>query len=1020
MYLNCHSYHSLRYGTIPLHELVEQAVGYGVTAMALTDINTVTGIYDFIKACSALNIKPLVGIDFRSHGQQLYIGLAKNRNGLAAMNRLITKHNFDNTPLPAQAPYFEDVIIIYPLDNVPEDLKENEFIGISAEQLTKLYHYVWKRRVPKMVVLQSVTYRTKKEYNLHKILRAIDLNCIGSKLTASDYCKSSEVMIPNDQLMEKFIDFPQLLHNTETVIATCNFEYDFYTPKNKKHYTSNKQDDIALLTQLAYEGMVSRYGSNNTEAKARVDKELKVINDLEFSGYFLITWDIVQYSIGKGFLHIGRGSGANSIIAYCLDITNICPLELDLYFERFLNVNRKSPPDFDIDWSWRERDTILEYIFTKYGSDHVAFCGTNVEFKYRSIFREVGKVFGLPKEELDELAKNPMQKHPKNAVVKMVQDYGVLLEKYPNQRSMHSCGIIISEEPITNFTALEMPPKGFPIVQFDMHVAEDIGFDKFDILSQRGIGHIDDTVKLIRENQGIEVNIRDTSLSKNEKVCNALLSEGKTIGCFYIESPAMRGLLRRLKCDNYKVLVAASSIIRPGVAQSGMMKEYIFRHNYPDKFEYFHAVFKEQLGETYGIMVYQEDVIKIALHYGGLPAADGDILRRAMSGKGRSKAALQKVKDHFFASCKNQGHPEQLSQEIYRQIESFAGYSFCKAHSASYAVESYQSLYLKTYYPIEFMTAVINNFGGFYRTEVYIHEAKMSGAKIHNPCVNKSDYQTNVDGKNVYLGFQHLKSLDSKTSELIVKERALHGAYQSLEDFINRIPIGIEGIQILIFIGALRFTGKRKNELLIIARLILINFKPENRSLLLVNEPVKDYQLPVLERSPFEDAFDEIELLDFPVSVTPFALLQTRFRGDVMAKNLIKHHKKTVRMLAYLISRKHVPTKRGDMYFGTWIDAEGAFFDTAHFADCLQRYPFKGGGCYLLLGQVEVDYHFPTVTISKMEKMPFIPDPRYSATDEKRFQTQQQIREDVSMTQRAPYPQEHEINLPRQKMRPSV
>ncbi len=1016
MYLNCHSFHSLRYGTIPLEDLVTQAVGYGVTAMALTDINTVTGIYDFIKACKEVHLKPLVGIDFRNNGKQLYIGLAKNRSGLAEMNRLITRHNFDHTPLPEQAPPFENVYVIYPLDNVPEELKANEFIGVSGAQLPKLYNYVWKRRIPKMVVLQSVTYRTKKEFNLHKILRAIDLNIIGSKLAETDYCKRTEVMVPLATLLAQFSDYPQLLQNTQTILDECNFEYDFYTPKNKKHYTGNKQDDSALLTQLAYEGMIRRYGAQHAEAKVRVEKELKVINDLEFSGYFLITWDIVQYSISKGFLHIGRGSGANSIIAYCLDITNICPLELDLYFERFLNVNRKTPPDFDIDWSWRERDTILDYIFTKYGRDHVAFCGTNVEFKYRSIFREVGKVFGLPKEELDELAKNPMQKHHKNAVVAMVQDYGMLLEKYPNQRSMHSCGIIISEEPITNFTALEMPPKGFPIVQFDMHVAEDIGFDKFDILSQRGIGHIDDTVTLIRENQGIEVDIRDTSLSKNEAICNELLSQGKTIGCFYIESPAMRGLLRRLKCDTYKVLVAASSIIRPGVAQSGMMKEYIFRHNHPDRFEYFHEVFREQLGETYGIMVYQEDVIKIALHYGGLPAADGDILRRAMSGKGRSKAALQKVKDNFFASCARQGHPVELSQEIYRQIESFAGYSFCKAHSASYAVESYQSLYLKTYYPIEFMTAVINNFGGFYRTEVYIHEAKMAGAKIHNPCVNNSDYQTKVYGKNIYLGFQHLKSLEFKTAELLVKEREEQGPYSTLEDFINRVPIGIESLQLLIFIGAFRFTGKPKNELLIIARLILINFKPENRNLLLLREPVKEYKLPDLERSPFEDAFDEIELLDFPVSVTPFNLLQTRYRGDVMAKDLTKHHKKTVRMLAYLISRKHVPTKRGAMYFGTWIDAEGEFFDTAHFADCLQQYPFKGGGCYLLLGQVEVDYHFPTITISKMEKMPFIPDPRYSATDEKRFQTQQQIREDVSMTHRAPYPQEHEIGLPRNKM----
>jgi len=1016
MYLNCHSFHSLRYGTIPLQELVQQAAAFGVKAMALTDINTVTGIYEFIKACAEVNIKPLVGIEFRSGSKLHFIGLAKNREGIGEMNRLVTTHNFEETQYPDQAPHFKNVFVIYPLENVPDVLREYEFIGIRPEQLTRLFNQGWKDRVEKMVILQPVTIRTKKEYSLHKVLRAIDLNIIGSKLQESDRCKPSEVMIPLDDLIIKYSDYPQIIRNTERIIEDCNFEYDFTTPKNKKHFTKDSQSDIELLSGLAQQGMLWRYGSNNEEAKARVKKELKVIDELGFSGYFLITWDIVRHSTSLGFLHIGRGSGANSIIAYCLGITDICPLELDLYFERFLNLNRKTPPDFDIDWSWKERDTMLTYIFNKYGRDHVAFCGTNVEFKYRSIFREVGKVFGLPKEELDALAKNPMARHDSNAVVKQVQEYGKMLEKYPNQRSMHSCGIIISEEPITNFTALEMPPKGFPIVQFDMHVAEDIGFDKFDILSQRGIGHIDDSVKLIKKNQGIDVDIRNTAISKDEALCNEFLARGKTIGCFYIESPAMRGLLRRLKCDNYKVLVAASSIIRPGVAQSGMMKEYIFRHNYPDKFEYFHEVFREQLGETYGIMVYQEDVIKIALHYAGVPASDGDILRRAMSGKGRSKSALQRVKDNFFACCAEKGHPLQLSQEIYRQIESFAGYSFCKAHSASYAVESYQSLYLKVYYPLEFMTAVINNFGGFYRTEVYIHEARMSGAKIHNPCVNKSEYQTTLYGRNIYLGFQHLKSLEFKVAQAIVEEREAFGNFQSLEDFINRVPIGIEGIQTLIFIGAFRFTGRAKNELLVIARMIMVNFRVENRSMMLLQEPVKEYKLPVLPRSVYEDAFDEIELLTFPVSVTPFNLLQTPFRGDVMAKDLIKHHKKSVRMLAYLISRKQVPTKMGDMYFGTWIDAEGEFFDTAHFADCLQKYPFQGGGCYLLLGQVEVDYHFPTITISKMAKMPFIPDPRYSASDEKRFQAQQQMREDVSSTQRAPYPQEHEINLPRYKM----
>jgi DNA-directed DNA polymerase III PolC len=1017
MYLNCRSFHSLRYGTLSFDELIEQAVAYQLKTLALTDINTVTGIYDFTKACHQAGIKPIVGMEFRENHALRYIALARDARGITEMCELLTRHNCDGVPLEIAAPDFAHCFVIYAMENVPQTLRENEFLGVRPEQLNHLVRPQWKPYLHKMLILQPVTFKSKTDFNLHRILRAIDLNVILTKLTESDVCGQHEVMKPKAELLQCYKDYPQIIANTAFVVENCSFSFDFKTPKNKKHYTGTKKDDLNLLTRLAYDGLQRRYGDKHTAATLRVEKELKVIDELGFSGYFLITWDIVRYSNSMGFMHIGRGSGANSIVSYCLGITDICPLELDLYFERFLNLNRKTPPDFDIDWSWQERDVILNYIFNRYGKEHVAFCGTNVEFKYRSIIREVGKVFGLPKEELDTLVSSPEELKNPNAVIKQVHTYGKMLEKYPNQRSMHACGILISEEPITHYTALEMPPKGFPIVQFDMHIAEEIGFEKFDILSQRGIGHINDSVKLIQKNRGITVNIRDTGISKDEKVCNEFLARGHTIGCFYIESPAMRGLLRRLKCDNYRTLVAASSIIRPGVAQSGMMKEYIFRHNNPDKFEYFHEVFKQQLGETYGIMVYQEDVIKIALHFGGLAAADGDILRRAMSGKGRSLSALQQVKDNFFASCSQQGHPEELSREVYRQIESFAGYSFCKAHSASYAVESYQSLYLKVYFPIEFMVAVINNQGGFYRTEVYVHEARMSGATILNPCINRSENETTLYGKDVYLGFMHLQSLESKVVENLLEDRKQNGDYRSLEDFIRRIPVGIETVQILIFIGAFRFTGKTKNELLVAARVLLVNFKPTDRSLRLLDEPAKEYKLPELERSPFEDAFDEIELLSFPVSCSPFDLLQTKYRGSVLARELLSHHKKEVKMLAYLISRKHVPTKRGTMYFGTWVDVEGTYFDTAHFPDCLQTYPFQGGGCYLLLGKVEVDFSFPTITITKMAKMPFIPDPRFAADEKRAFDVHRQIREDVSMTHRKPYPQEHEIGLPRYKMK---
>jgi error-prone DNA polymerase len=1026
MFLNCHTYHSLRYGTISVQDLVLQAAHYKLKVLALTDINTVTGIYEFYKLCKEKGIKPIVGVDVRVDNKPYYVCLAKNSVGIAEVNKLLTDYNCEGIEIPKFNPKLDHNFIIYPLHHIPEILAENEFIGVRTNELNLLIKPEWKEWIHKMVILHPVTFNTNQEYKLHKVLRAIAGNTLITKLTEDDYCQYNEAFIDKRSLLDQYKNYPQIIENTKYIVNECSFDFDFKTPKNKKFFTDSKENDFKLLKELAYEGLSRRYPSNDQLAKARVEKELRVINQLNFCAYFLITWDIVQYSNSMGFMHVGRGSGANSIVSYCMGITDICPLELDLYFERFLNLNRKTPPDFDLDWSWKNRDTILQYIFDKYGKDHVAFCGTNVEFKSRSRFRELGKVFGLPKHELDELSKKPREQHNQNSVVRKIYRYEEMLINFPNQRSMHSCGILISEEPITHYSALEMPPKGFPIIQFDMYTAEDIGLEKFDILSQRGLGTIKDTVNLIQEKRGITVDIQNTELSKNEAQCNEFLSIGKTIGCFYIESPAMRGLLRRLKCDNYKVLVAASSIIRPGVAQSGMMREYIFRHNHPNKFEYFHEVFEKELGETYGIMVYQEDVIKIAMHFGGVSAENGDYLRRAMSGKGRSLSSLQKLKDDFFESCKKKGHPEQLSKEVYRQIESFAGYSFCKAHSASYAVESYQSLYLKVYYPIEFMVSAINNGGGFYRTEVYVHEAKMSGATIHNPCINLSEFYTTVYETAVYLGLMHIENLENSLKECIPEERKNNGRYRSLEDFVKRVSIGIESLQTLIFVGAFRFTGKQKNELLIEARFLLSKNLYRNKLTSLFDELQKEYQLPVIRRDQFEDTFDEIEILGFPVSNSIFDLLKykDKIRKDrIMVKDLLKFHKQEVKILAYLISRKHVPIKmknspdkKDDMYFGTWIDEEGQYFDTAHFPDSLSRFPFKEGGIYFLVGTVEVDYHFPTITIRKMFKMSLIADPRYAMDEEKSKEIERSLKEDVSLTFRKPYPQRHEIEISRQKM----
>lgn len=1008
MYLNCHTFYSLRYGTIPVEGLVDLALEHRIQAVALTDINTITGIYDFALECFSKKIKPICGVEFRNGDELLFIALAKNFKGIGEMCRLLTHHDHTKTALPKYS-QFENVVAIYPLDNMPLILKDNEYIGIRPEEVVKLYKLELRKKVNHMVILQPVTFRTKKEYNLHTILRAIDHNVIYTKLKEESKCKSTEVMMPIDKLLKCFSEHPQIIRNSGRVIEDCSFDFDYKSSKNKITYTGSLYGDQEMLRGYAYDGMLRRYGKNNFIAKARIEKELDVIGELGFAVVFLIHQEIIRYSLSQGFYHVGRGSGANSIIAYCIGITDICPIELNLYFERFLNANRTSAPDFDIDWGHKNRDTMLTFIFKRWGKDHVGFCGTIGEFKFRSKIRELGKVFGLAKEEMDSLTTTSKFDHEKTKVIKAIHEYGGMLEKYPNQRSMHSCGVLISEEPITNYTALEMMPKGFPIVQFDMHIADDIGFDKYDILSQRGISTINETVDIVEKNTGVVVDIRDTRISKNNPELNVRLNKGKTLGCFYIESPAMRGLMRRIGKMDYIRLVIASSIIRPGVAKSGMMSEYIHRVNKPGSWISLCKVFAEHLEETCEVMVYQEDVIKIGIHFAGLNGNDADTLRRAISGKKRSLKELQGVKDRFFNGALKLGHSLELIERVYSMVESFAGFSFCKAHSASYAVESYMSLYLKHNYPVEFMVAAINNEGGFYRTEVYIHEARMAGANINLPCLNTGEWDTSLYGKNIYLGFKLVDGLQIEELEKIIEIRKQNGNYKSLEDFIQRINPGIETLKKLIFVGAFRFTGQSKGEMVLKSRLLLSNVKQSNG--LLFQEPAKEFKLPKIQRSKFEDAFDEIETIGFPVSVSPYDLLMTKSRGDIMESDLLGCSGKIVRMMGYLIARKQVPTKRGDMYFGTWIDAKGELYDTAHFADCLTKYPFKGGGVYLLLGKVQIDYNFPTIVVQRMEKLPFIADPRFADDEDLKYKVQGQLNEDISSTERAPYPRRQEVNF---------
>ena len=972
-------------------ELLVEGVRCGMAVLPLTDINSTAGCLNFVRLSEKFNIHPVLGIDFRNGVKQQYIGIARNNEGFKEINDHLSAHLHRKEDFSDQAPAFDNVYVIYPFASYKgKRLKANEFLGVTPADLMKL-RFSYSRYDPeKLVILQTVTFRNKRDYNAHRLLRAIDNNTLLSKLPKSEEGEPYHQMIPVGALEKSYEEFPALIANTRKLLGECSISVEFGEKAhlNLSTYTGSEEFDYQLVRRLCKRGLRYRYDNPGQHIFERMEKELELIRKKGFLAYFLINCKIINYARKKGYFYVGRGSGANSIVAYLLRITDVDPIELDLYFERFINLYRKNPPDFDIDFSWRDREDVTRFIFEYFNRrvpGGVALLATYSTFQYRATVRELGKVFGLPPHEIDRLADGG---EAGDHVSRLVLRYGTLISGFPSHLSIHAGGILIAEKSIHNYTATNLPPKGFPVTHFDMLIAEDIGLYKFDILGQRGLGKIKDTLQIIKTNRPDEeeIDIHDIKRFKEDEKVKAILREGQAIGCFYVESPAMRMLLKKLKVDHYLGLVAASSIIRPGVAKSGMMREYILRFRDPERVKDAHPVLLEIMPDTFGVMVYQEDVIKVAYHFAGLDLGEADVLRRGMSGKFRSREEFQRVRDKYFDNCKALGRPAELAVDVWRQIESFAGYAFAKGHSASYAVESYQSLFLKAHYPLEFMVSVLNNGGGFYRSELYIHEARMHGAEVVPPCVNKSEAFSTIEGTRIYLGLELIKELERRVIDNILRVR-LKRPFLNLHDFLKRVFISLEQLSLLIRAGAFRFTKKSKKELLWQAHMLLGQTKKSNPTPSLFETPAKEIILPKLYTYQFEDAFEEMELLGFPLC-DPFSLVKEKvisgsegsgLRVVERSDDLRSHLNEEVVIPGYLVAIKNTSTSKGNrMYFGTFLDRVGHFIDTVHFPPVAFKYPFRGKGIYKIIGKVVEEFDFYTIEVAAMEKLSYIDDPRYT------------------------------------------
>jgi DNA-directed DNA polymerase III PolC len=1032
MHLHVHSNYSFLAGTLSIERLLNYAQRYNCEWLALTDTNNVSGIAEFYVQCKKAGIKPIVGAEVRM-GHCTAVLLAKNWDGYERICEIVTSvaalapparttneddsddiiNEEDETPSAAEEQYLALVDILFTLLNsdiitLSSHVRLMETLSTMQDglplyvELSKAEESRWGElcklakdcKIP-TVATNNVYFGEPGGWKLHSLLRTISTNTDVDTVKSSELAHPSRYFASEYEFKAWFTDLPEALDSRRVIAAQCNVEFDMETSKFTSYQGEKGLNNKELLRVQAETGFAFRYPGATKEHRQRMEKELSIIEKLGFVDYFLVTQDMVQYAQHRNYPYIGRGSGANSIVAYCLEITNVDPIELDLFFERFLNPERRSPPDFDVDFSWRHRDDVIDYLLKKYGEDRTAMLCTITTFKPRGALRAAGKAMGISEAEIKEFSasipgygslkdfmaeRDAISKRSdafKDPLIRRWWELAVKILEFPNHYSIHSGGVILAPEPITRYAATQVAPKGVRILQQDMYSAEDWSLEKLDVLSTRGLGTYLDTITAVQHKTGRfpEV-VYDYKTACRDSKARHIMREGETIGCFYVESPAMRQLLKKLRADSFEMLTAASSVIRPGVAQSGMMQAFIERFHDASKIDVPHPKMAEILKTTFGVMVYQEDVIKVAHYIARMSLGEADLLRRAMSGKMRSRDAMRLLQDSFMRGCRKEGIGDAAAKEIWRQMESFAGYSFCKAHSASYAVLSFQQAWLKSYYPAYFMCSVLNNQGGYYRPEVYIQEAKRLGIRLLLPNVNRSQYLHLCPGDGVIqLGFLHIKSLSLKSSESIIAERERDGVYVDFVDFIGRSDATYEDILTLIRCGACDCFGEARPRLAVALGRFYKHLRAKNKdkelplNVSLRDETIEEHIDALGDYSAQDKAIAEFETFNYTVSCHILDVFGSFLNGTLKCSELREHVGKRVSVGGWMIAAKITRTKKGErMMFANLDDSEG-HVDVVFFPRAYAKYALylRSAGPFRVTGRVAEEYGVISLVAETME-----------------------------------------------------
>jgi len=956
--------------------LVELAAELGHAQLAITDVNGLCGATVFWQCAVSAGLQPIIGAEL-TDGAHRAIALVADQTGYENLCRAITRIRCDDGfTLKAGLAEFQQglhLILIGPPDAASRLARaldrDRLWLGVDPETQTVSRVHAMRELSERYDLPLAATapalFAEPADADLARLLTAIRLGETYDSVAPARLAHPRAHLRAPDKIAERLAAMPEAVSNNRRIAEQCTqFKLLPRKPVFPKFDPPGGLSAENYLRRCCRDGMKRRYGDPPPPwAESRVDRELRLIERMGFSEYFLVVWDIVQYARRRGAPVAGRGSGASSIVAYVLGITNVCPIRYNIPFERFLHEQRRDLPDLDVDFCWRIRDDVIDYAFDRWGNDHVAMVSAHCTFQPRSALRETAKAFGFSDE---QISKGTDLEH--DGRIGEITRLSRRLIGLVRNLSVHPGGIVIGRKPIDHYAPIQPAAKGVNITQYDKDGVEAVGLVKLDLLGNRNLSTVRYACDLVRRRSGESINVE--TIRTDDPRTIALLQAADTVGCNQLESPAMRHLLKMMQPGDTRDVMKVLALIRPGAASIGMKEKFIRRRRGLDPVPAECPRVDALLRDTYGVMLYEDDVMLVAAAMVDGSLAEGDRFRKAVQ-KCRDDEQRSAMSGEFLARCGAGGFDLDYAQSIWVQMAKFNAYSFCRAHAASYAQLSCAGAYLKTHHPLEFWTACLNNNQSMYHPRVYVRCARRAGVRFLLPDVNRSAEEFVIDGDAIRVGLNFVAGLGPVGVANILRARR-SGPFESLTDFMLRVRAGEEETRSLVQCGAMDFTGRPRPalmmELNLFGRTGPTQPQPGQSALLAVS--------PTLPESPTDYSalrkrMDELRILGISVGEHMLTCQRPFLAGHVDAdsRDLPARVGRQVRIAGVIEAKRTTRTARGRAMMFLTLDDEYGMFEVTVFPDTLRKMnqTFGRYGPYIVTGKVEDQYGSLTVAAERVD-----------------------------------------------------